>query len=242
MKNYSVLLFITIISVAFFSCTKRQPAGEQKNEFTGSGSCIECHAKFYELWSTSHHGKAMQPLDKLFLQNEKLLASEDFSIEGKNYRMVLTDSTMTMVETDGAKIVNYPVSWVLGGKNVFYFLTALDRGKLQTIPLAYNLNSKTWYNNPQSALRHFPEGPADQALPWKDRMYNFNTSCYSCHVSQLENNFDLASDSYNSVWKEAGINCETCHGPSSEHVRIFKAAKDLHPISTIGRVHLAMPK
>ncbi|HCE56815.1 MAG TPA: hypothetical protein DER09_03205 [Prolixibacteraceae bacterium] len=222
MKILHVILIVFLLIATLFSCKKKEPVA---NEFTGSGSCIECHSNFYELWSTSHHGKAMQPLSKLFLQTEKLPASEDFLIEGKNYRIVFTDSTMTMVETTGGQTVNYPVNWVLGGKNVFYFLTPLERGKLQTIPLAYNLNSKSWYNNPQSALRHFPEGPADQALPWKDRMYNFNTSCYSCHVSQLESNFDLASDSYNSVWKEAGINCETCHGPSSEHVRIFKSAK-----------------
>ena len=29
--------------------------------FIGSHSCQECHAKFYQLWSTSFHGLAMQP-------------------------------------------------------------------------------------------------------------------------------------------------------------------------------------
>jgi Tfp pilus assembly protein PilF len=56
-------------------------------------------------------------------------------------------------------------------------------------------------------------------------MYTFNTSCYSCHVSQLETNFDLTSDSYKTTWKEPGINCETCHGPSAEHVRVCKKAE-----------------
>lgn len=236
MKLNFVPIIALLLSLFLFSCTKRQSDGEKANEFTGSGSCLECHEKFYELWSTSHHGKAMQPLNKQFLQTEKLQASEDFQIEGKNYRIVFTDSTMTMVENTGDQTVNYPINWVLGGKNVFYFLTPLERGKLQTIPLAYNLNNKNWYNNPQSALRHFPNGIQDEALPWKDRMYNFNTSCYSCHVSQLENNFDLTSDSYNSVWKEPGINCETCHGPSGEHVRIFKTAKKGEEIKNLGLI------
>lgn len=208
------------------SCTKKQTPQNVENEYVGSGSCIECHAKFYELWSTSHHGKAMQPLNAEFIKSQKLPGSEDFSLEGKIYKIAFGDSTMTMIEKDGENVKNYEVVWVLGGKNVYYFLTPLENGKLQTIPLAYNLNLKSWYNNPQSALRHFPEGPADQALPWKDRMYNFNTSCYSCHVSQLQTNFDLTTDSYQSIWKEPGINCETCHGPSSEHVRIFKNAKE----------------
>ena len=29
--------------------------------YAGSASCIECHEKFYKLWSTSFHGLAMQP-------------------------------------------------------------------------------------------------------------------------------------------------------------------------------------
>ena len=226
MKKLNWILILGALVVFTASCTKKQTSQTAENEYVGSGSCIECHEKFYELWSTSHHGKAMQPLNAEFVKNEKLPDSEDFSLEGKIYKIAFGDSTMTMIEKDGDNVKNYDVTWILGGKNVYYFLTPLEKGKLQTIPLAYNLNTKIWYNNPQSALRHFPEGPADQALPWRDRMYNFNTSCYSCHVSQLETNFDLATDSYQSNWNEAGINCETCHGPSGEHVRIFRNAKE----------------
>ncbi len=220
------LSWILLAGVLYFSvsCAKKAQQNAE-NEYVGSGTCIECHEKFYNLWSPSHHGKAMQPLNAGFIKNEKLPDSEDFPIEGKTYKVTFTDSTMIMVEKDGQNIINYDVTWVLGGKNVYYFLTPLEKGKLQTIPLAYNLNLKNWYNNPQSAMRHFPEGAPDQALPWKDRMYNFNSSCYSCHVSQLKTNFDLATDSYQTTWKEPGINCETCHGPSGNHVRIFKNAK-----------------
>jgi len=230
------LMFLLAVSLAFGSCTRHQSEVKQENTFIGSSSCIECHAKFYELWSTSHHGKAMQPLNITYIQDTKLPSSEVFSFEGKKYNMVVADSTITMIENDNGKMVEYPVVWILGGKNVYYFLTPLDHGKFQTIPLAYNLNLKSWFNYPLSGVRHFPEGPPDQALPWKDRMFNFNTSCYSCHVSQLETNFDLATDTYNSAWREAGINCETCHGPSSEHVRIFKNAKEGEEVKDLGLI------
>ncbi len=225
MNNRNSFLLIISLFAIIVSCTRKPSSQNAENEFVGSGSCIECHEKFYELWSPSHHGKAMQPVNAEFIKSANLPESEDFSLEGKTYRIEVGDSTITMIERDGDVEKTFDVVWVLGGKNVFYFLTPLDKGKLQTIPLAYNLNLKSWYNNPQSAVRHFPEGPADEALPWMDRMYNFNSSCYSCHVSQLETNFDLATDSYQSTWNEPGINCETCHGPSGEHVRIFRNAK-----------------
>jgi tetratricopeptide (TPR) repeat protein len=213
--------------LAFFSCKQRGNTVSE-SDFTGSQSCKECHERFYQLWSPSHHGKAMEPINAEYILSKQLPASPDFELEGKHYRVEFGDSTMTMIESNGDSAKTFKILWALGGKNVSYYLTDLGDGKLQTIPLAFDHNKKIWYNNPESAVRHFPDShaPADQALPWKDRMYTFNTSCYSCHVSQLETNFDLASDSYHSTWKEPGINCETCHGPSAEHVRVMeKAAK-----------------
>jgi tetratricopeptide (TPR) repeat protein len=59
-------------------------------------------------------------------------------------------------------------------------------------------------------------------LYWTERPLTFNTSCFSCHVSQLSKNYDFKSDSYHTTWAEPGINCETCHGPSADHARLFR--------------------
>jgi tetratricopeptide (TPR) repeat protein len=46
-------------------------------------------------------------------------------------------------------------------------------------------------------------------------------------VSQLSTNYDAKTDTYHTTWREPGINCETCHGPATEHNKIAKAtAKD----------------
>jgi hypothetical protein len=110
---------------------------------------------------------------------------------------------------------------VLGGKNVCYFLTPLDRGLLQVLPVAYDMNRKEWFSTSGSAVRHFA-GVDDEELDWTDRAYTFNTSCFSCHVSQLATNYEPATDSYRTVWAEPGVSCETCHGPAGEHVKAFE--------------------
>lgn len=218
-RNGTGIIWILFL-IATVSCIQKKNSQEQAEEFSGSGSCIQCHERFYELWSTSHHGKAMQPVNASFLNLQQLPSSGEFTLEGKTYQISQTDSSLVMTETEAGVSKNYEITYALGGKNVFYFLTPMEKGKLQTIPLAYDLRVKNWYNNPESAVRHFPDGIPDEALPWKDRMYTFNTSCYSCHVSQLATNYDPATDSYLTTWKEPGINCETCHGPSAEHVRV----------------------
>ncbi len=228
-------IFLLLSSMA---CNRQQKPVSSEAEFAGSESCIECHERFYHLWSSSHHGKAMQPVNRRFFETESLPSSKTFLLEEKTYRIIVGDSTIILNEQNGDSIKQYDVVWALGGKNVFYFLTQLEKGKLQTIPLAYDVNRKIWYNNPASAVRHFPDNslPRDEALSWKDRMYSFNTSCYGCHVSQLEPNFNLETDSYNTIWKEPGINCETCHGPSAAHVRLLKNAKEGEEFEDIGLI------
>ena len=115
----------------------------------------------------------------------------------------------------------YPIAQVMGGKNVYYFLTPLDRGRLQVLPLAYDVHKKAWYDMAASGVRHFPDR-RDEALDWTDRMFAFNTTCFNCHVSELATNYDLATDTYHTTWAEPGISCESCHGSAKEHVRAMR--------------------
>ena len=115
----------------------------------------------------------------------------------------------------------YPIAHVMGGKNVYYFLTPLDRGRLQVLPVAYDVHKKLWYDTAASGVRHFPDRQ-DEALDWTDRLFTFNTTCFNCHVSQLATNYDLKTDTYKTTWSEPGISCESCHGPAGEHVRVME--------------------
>lgn len=230
-RFFSVLVFTGLVIAALLYISgcqikngKDSVAENKFPDYTGSVSCRECHEKFYELWASSHHGLAMQPITNTFLQNEITPQIEEIFLEGKHYQAMVQDTFLFVKERSQEKLKNYQATWALGGKNVYYFLTPITKGRLQVLPLAYDLNDSIWYNNPESAIRHFSNEMLDEAISWKDYLYTFNTTCYSCHVSQLSSNFDLTTLSYNTLWKEAGINCETCHGPCSEHIRVCKEA------------------
>ena len=38
----------------------------------------------------------------------------------------------------------------------------------------------------------------------------------------MRTNYDIDRDAYRTDWREPGINCETCHGPSGEHSRAME--------------------
>ena len=203
-----------------------KPAANALPGYAGSASCRECHARFYSLWSTSFHGLAMQPFtaglakNKLTPQKSEIVAGQ-FSYRADLGRGVVIERTATN-ET------RYPITQAMGGKNVYYFLTPLERGWLQVLPVAYDVRRRDWFDTTASAMRHFGDR-RDEALNWKDRPLTFNTSCFGCHVSQLSKNYDAASDSYHTTWAEPGINCETCHGPSAEHAKMFRALPTNQP-------------
>jgi tetratricopeptide (TPR) repeat protein len=187
--------------------------------YAGSTSCRECHERFYALWSTSFHGLAMQPYTAE-LAKTKLTPQPTNIFSGQlRFRADLTNSVV--IERTSTNETRYPITQVMGGKNVFYFLTPLERGWLQVLPVAYDVRRREWFDTTASAMRHFGDR-RDEALYWKERPLTFNTSCFGCHVSQLSKNYDLQSDSYHTTWAEPGINCETCHGPSAEHARLFR--------------------
>jgi len=213
----AIILFFVSLALPASALADNSPSAA----YAGSRSCRECHERFYGLWSGSMHGLAMQPYTEA-LAKEKLSPQKDDVVIGTNrYRAEI--GYVLETGADGKK-KQYKIDYALGGKNVLYFLTPLDKGRLQTLPVAYDVRKKEWFDTALSGLRHFPgQMQGETPVGWQEYPYTFNTSCYGCHVSQLATNYDLQTDSYRTVWKEPGINCETCHGGSEAHNTAMRA-------------------
>jgi len=214
------------------SLTTNQPLSSGTNEvkrFVGSASCRECHERFYTLWSTSFHGLAMQPFTAELAKTQ--LTPQTSDVVGGPFRFRADLAGAVVVERTATNETRYPITQTMGGKNVYYFLTPLERGLLQVLPVAYDVRRREWFDTTASAMRHFGDR-RDAALYWKDRPLTFNTSCFGCHVSQLSKNYDLAADSYHTTWAEPGINCETCHGPSLELSGDYHETRTTHTITS----------
>jgi tetratricopeptide (TPR) repeat protein len=230
LPQIAVITALTVLGVMAYQIghAKQQPdlpAAPELSLYAGSESCIECHRKFYQLWAPSRHGLAMQPYTPEFARAHLTPPKKDVVIGKYRYRANIGLQAGWVLETDPkGKKKKYPILHVLGGKNVYYFLTPLEGGRLQTLPVAYDVRTRQWFDTAASGVRHFGNGPAEEPINWKEWPYTFNTACFNCHVSQLSTNYDLATDTYRTTWAEPGINCETCHGPSKAHNEVMQAA------------------
>jgi len=207
---------LSVMLILVCGCEKKQ------REYSGSASCMECHESFYELWAPSHHGKALQPW------TAELAASvppqkEPIEADGRFYKAVIKPEKGIVIDDEGRE---FSIAYAMGGKNYYNFLTLMDDGRLQVLPIFYDVQKKSWRNTTRSMLRHFSDGQQDNPIHWKDPMLTFNAACFACHVSQAESNYDPKTDTYATTWKEPGISCESCHGPASEHNRICRGLKE----------------
>ncbi len=211
------LCFSVLVLSALTGCRR----AKGPDEYAGSSSCRECHESFYQKWESSHHGKAMQPVTAEMVARDLTPMVKPLSIGDATYSVDLQKRVVVETLKNGKK-ASYPILHAMGGKNVFYFLTQLDKGRLQVLPVAYHVADRSWYHTAGSMLRHF-HIDGDAPLDWRDPMLTFNTACFSCHVSQLEKNYDPKQERYRTVWREPGISCETCHGPAESHNRACRA-------------------
>lgn len=205
----------------FASLNEPRPVAEPSGgPYAGSESCRECHERFYQLWSPSHHGKAMQPVTDAFVAAELVALDEPIMVGASRFGVDLAKRAFIEYGPEGER--DLPMVHALGGKNVFFLLTPWEGGRLQVLPLAFDVRKKEWYHATSSMVRHF-EDVDDEEIHWTDSLLTFNTSCYNCHVSQLTKNYNPEDDTYHTVWREPGINCEACHGPGDEHAQVCRA-------------------
>lgn len=195
---------------------------KDKSGSAGSSQCRTCHPGFYKKWATSHHGLAMQPFTAEFAKASLRPQDSALTVGAATYQAVFEAEGGFQEEKGPKGVRRLPMVQVMGGKNTYYFLTPMERGRLQVLPLAYDVQKQQWYDMAASGVRMHAEGHSQRPLEWTDSAYTFNTACYSCHVSQLRTNYDLASDTYHSSWREPGINCETCHGDGAAHVALYE--------------------
>jgi len=113
----------------------------------------------------------------------------------------------------------YYVDFTIGSKWQQAYATQLPDGRLQVLPIEYNLLQKKWINYwriidpPDSAravIHDFPKLTSST---------NYQQNCAICHTSQLKLDSTSTAPMQHAVYLEPGVDCEMCHGPSAWHVQ-----------------------
>jgi tetratricopeptide (TPR) repeat protein len=109
---------------------------------------------------------------------------------------------------------DFVVTHTFGWYPLQQYLVPFSGGRLQCLPIAWDVKEKKWYHlNPDA-----PIDPKDW-LYWTNAGQNWNGMCAECHSTNLKKNYDIQNDAYQTTWSEIDVSCEACHGPGSRHVQ-----------------------
>ena len=98
----------------------------------------------------------MQPYTPEFAEERLTPQSGDVTIGNRKYHAEIGRRQGCVREIGPAGEKKYPIAHVMGGKNVYYFLTPLDRGRLQVLPWPTTSTRRRGTTRPPAACAIFP--------------------------------------------------------------------------------------
>jgi tetratricopeptide (TPR) repeat protein len=149
----------------------------------------------------------------------------ELTVHGVTSRFYRKDGGF-FVRTDGpdGTLQDYPVRYTFGWYPLQQYLIEFPRGHVQSLGLAWD--SRTQEEGGQRWFHLYPGEDMTAAHPqhWTARDQTWNYQCAECHSTNLQKNYDVATDSYRTTFDEINVACEACHGPGSTHAAWADAA------------------
>jgi tetratricopeptide (TPR) repeat protein len=196
------------------------PADAQAT-FVGRDSCASCHVDQIHTWTGSNHDRAMETATEASVLGD--FNDATFTRHGVTTRFFRRDGKF-LVNTEGpdGDLHDYEIKYTFGINPLQQYMVEFPGGRLQVLTVSWDVRKKEWF------MVTPPDVPDERILPgdplhWTGLAQNWNTMCAECHSTNVQKNFDLASNSYHTTYSEMDVSCETCHGPSSLHVAIAES-------------------
>ena len=192
-------------------------ASATEAKFVGAGACLSCHEKEYASWQGSHHKQAMQVADSgsvLADFNNIEVTSNNvkhtFYMKGEEY----------YVHTQGGdgSYRDFKIEYTFGVYPLQQYIVGFPDGKWQCLQTAWDSEKNRWFDlQPELDIQ------PDEWIHWTGGGMRWNSTCADCHSTNLQKNFDVHSNTYNTTFSEINVACEACHGPASMHVDYYQS-------------------
>jgi tetratricopeptide (TPR) repeat protein len=227
-------IILLIISLFLQSCNPN-PTSKKLAQFVGGENCISCHHREYEQWKGSDHDMAMM------IANDSTVLGDFINIEvdfrGKTHKFYKRNGKF-FVYTEGVdgQMSEFQITHTFGVRPLQQYLIPFENGKYQCLPIAWDTEKNRWFD--MAGMVYQPEDLKPESwFYWTNQSQNWNGMCAECHSTNLQKNYDLEKDSFNTTWSDINVNCEACHGPGSEHMEWTELDEDeQYEDSTLGLV------
>jgi tetratricopeptide (TPR) repeat protein len=217
-QNIIVLFMLLFVAAGTFLVQRSTPKSktenhpDSENNYVGDKACQSCHKAEYNNWLSSDHFKAMQ-----FANDSTVLGdfnNRSYTADGVTSHFFKKDGDY-FINTQGEDGNNhdYEIKYTFGYYPLQQYLIVFPNGRMQVTRQSWDSKAKKWFH--QNAGQKIP---SHDWLHWTGNAQNWNTMCSRCHSTNLQKNYDFASDSYNTTYDVLTVSCESCHGPGEKHI------------------------
>ncbi|MFQ3278248.1 MAG: putative CXXCH cytochrome family protein, partial [Colwellia sp.] len=149
--------------------------------------------------------------------NNATLATEVKSTINNNTFFRKNQQFWVNIQGEDGQFHDYQIKYTFGYQPLQQYMVEFDDGRVQLIPFAWDSRVKEkggqrWFNlYPDMTKKH-------QEFFWTNTGQNWNYMCADCHSTNVDKNFDVKTNTYNTTFSEINVACESCHGAASDHV------------------------
>jgi hypothetical protein len=182
--------------------------------YVGSEKCSECHDDEHAAWSKDWHARALSEATPSYVVGD--FTQTHFKGESSEAWMSRRGehSFMSTRGPTGATS-EYPVNWVVGGKRMQDPVTVMPDGRWQVLPIYFHVTGKgEWVDYSEAKQGALT---TDHPFFWSNWQRNAQHSCLDCHVTGLNATYDRQNHRWSTGFADAGVACESCHGPGALH-------------------------
>ncbi|MDG6099903.1 hypothetical protein EXU34_20800 [Alteromonas sp. ZYF713] len=191
-----------LLLLVFIGTTLSALANEAKQ-------CGACHEEQLSQWLESDHSKAMAAAtDSSVLGDFSNVTFEHFNQKATFYKQ---DKKFFIKFQEDKKTTTYEISYVFGHFPLQEYLIKTAEGKMQVFPFAWDSRDKLSGGQKWYPIYPDEEVSRQDRLHWLQPLQNWNGMCADCHSSGLKRNYDSEKGSFNTVWNEINVSCQSCH-------------------------------
>lgn len=195
-------------------------------EYAGSDACRACHAGEHTAWQQTGMARMFRPF-----QPENIIG--DFTrqkqFEDRTGKIVARmgidkDRYFFAMPAERGAWQQYSVDYTIGSKWQQAYATQLPDGQIHVFPIQYNKLEGSWVNYWKIIDPPGSQRPDPGLFHIMSSRTNYQANCAPCHTSQLHTK-PRSTDTLTLLFREPGVNCEMCHGPSARHVALMTAGR-----------------
>jgi predicted CXXCH cytochrome family protein len=215
--RFSVAVLALCVALAWSARTptQGQPAGDQTPRGAtnvGASVCATCHRDVHDGWKSGRHSKMIQPATAASVEGD--FSKTRITLRGQPFELRVADGAYFITESNiTGRPREHRVEFTLGSRRIQHYLTTIEKGRIIVLTPSWDVERRTWFDNMEIVR---PD--ENDKVP----VQQWNKNCVGCHVSQQENNYQPATQTYRTAWTDFGTSCERCHGPGSAHAERYR--------------------